>query len=86
MPIVDEIERRTGRSVAPAAVHVTLRRLQEKARRRDRLLDVLEQPGAELRAAVRNSGDAEPQSTAFATSVVVFGYRHKRLISRPASA
>ena len=30
VPIVDEIERRTGRSVARAAVYVTLRRLEEK--------------------------------------------------------
>jgi DNA-binding PadR family transcriptional regulator len=30
VPIVDEIERRTGRRVAPAAVYVTLRRLEEK--------------------------------------------------------
>jgi PadR family transcriptional regulator PadR len=30
VPIVDEIERRTGRTVAPAAVYVTLRRLEEK--------------------------------------------------------
>ena len=30
VPIVDEIERRTGRSVAPAAVYVTLRRLEQK--------------------------------------------------------
>jgi PadR family transcriptional regulator PadR len=30
VPIVDEIERRTGRSVAAAAVYVTLRRLEEK--------------------------------------------------------
>ena len=29
-PIVDEIERRTGRSVARAAVYITLRRLEEK--------------------------------------------------------
>ena len=29
-PIVEEIERRTGRSVARAAVYVTLRRLEEK--------------------------------------------------------
>ena len=28
--IVDEIERRTGRAVAPAAVYVTLRRLEQK--------------------------------------------------------
>lgn len=28
--IVDEIERRTGRSAAPAAVYITLRRLEEK--------------------------------------------------------
>lgn len=28
--IVEEIERRTGRSAAPAAVYVTLRRLEEK--------------------------------------------------------
>ena len=30
IPIVEEIERRTGRSVARAAVYVTLRRLDEK--------------------------------------------------------
>ena len=30
VPIVEEIERRTGRSVSRAAVYVTLRRLEEK--------------------------------------------------------
>lgn len=30
VPIVDEIGRRTGRTVAPAAVYVTLRRLEQK--------------------------------------------------------
>ncbi len=30
MPIVDEIERRTKRSVARAAVYITLRRLEQK--------------------------------------------------------
>lgn len=30
VPIVDEIERRTGRQVAPAAVYITLRRLEQK--------------------------------------------------------
>lgn len=30
VPIVDEIERRTGRRVSHAAVYVTLRRLEEK--------------------------------------------------------
>ena len=30
VPIVDEIARRTGRDVAPAAVYITLRRLEEK--------------------------------------------------------
>ena len=30
IPIVEEIERRTGRSVARAAVYITLRRLEEK--------------------------------------------------------
>lgn len=30
VPIVDEIERRTGRTIAPAAVYVTLRRLEQK--------------------------------------------------------
>ncbi len=30
VPIVGEIERRTGRSVAPAAVYVTLRRMEDK--------------------------------------------------------
>jgi DNA-binding PadR family transcriptional regulator len=31
VPIVDEIQRRTGRRVAPAAVYVTLRRLEQKS-------------------------------------------------------
>ena len=30
VPIVEEIERRTGRTVARAAVYITLRRLEEK--------------------------------------------------------
>jgi PadR family transcriptional regulator, regulatory protein PadR len=30
VPIVEEIERRTGRHVAPAAVYITLRRLESK--------------------------------------------------------
>ena len=30
VPIVDEILRRTGRTVAPAAVYITLRRLERK--------------------------------------------------------
>ena len=30
VPIVDEIANRTGRAVAPAAVYVTLRRLEQK--------------------------------------------------------
>jgi DNA-binding PadR family transcriptional regulator len=30
IPIVDEIQRRAGRSVVPAAVYVTLRRLEQK--------------------------------------------------------
>ena len=30
VPIVDEIERRTGRTGAPAAVYITLRRLEQK--------------------------------------------------------
>lgn len=30
VPIADEIERRTGRQVSPAAVYVTLRRLEQK--------------------------------------------------------
>ena len=30
VPIVEEIQRRTGRRVGPAAVHITLRRLETK--------------------------------------------------------
>ena len=30
VPIVEEIQRRTGRHVAPAAVYITLRRLEQK--------------------------------------------------------
>lgn len=43
VPIVDEIERRTSRKVAPAAVYVTLRRLEEKGL----LLSCMSAPTAE---------------------------------------
>jgi DNA-binding PadR family transcriptional regulator len=46
VPIVDELERRTGREVAQAAVVIVLRRLEEKGLLRSRLDDhAVEQTG-----------------------------------------
>jgi PadR family transcriptional regulator PadR len=42
VPVMDEIQQRTGRRVAPAAVYVTLRRLEENGLIRSRLEDPAE--------------------------------------------
>ncbi len=49
IPIVDEIERRTGRSVARAAVYVTLRRLEEKGFISSRMSDPTPERGGKGR-------------------------------------
>jgi PadR family transcriptional regulator, regulatory protein PadR len=49
IPIVEEIERRTGRSVARAAVYVTLRRLEEKGFVSTRVSDPLPERGGKGR-------------------------------------
>ena len=49
IPIVEEIERRTGRSVARAAVYVTLRRLEEKGFVSSRMGDPTPERGGKRR-------------------------------------
>jgi PadR family transcriptional regulator, regulatory protein PadR len=52
VPIVDEIERRTGRSVSPAAVYVTLRRLEDKGLLASRMSDPTPERGGKARRCV----------------------------------
>lgn len=53
VPIVDEIERRTGRSVARAAVYVTLRRLERKGLISSRMSEPTAERGGKARRVVR---------------------------------
>jgi DNA-binding PadR family transcriptional regulator len=52
VPIVDEIQRRTGRAVAPAAVYVTLRRLEQKGLLESWLSDPTPERGGKARRCV----------------------------------
>ena len=56
VPIVDEIERRTGRSVARAAVYVTLRRLEDKGL----ISSWMSEPTAERGGKARRCVQVEP--------------------------
>jgi DNA-binding PadR family transcriptional regulator len=53
IPIVEEIERRTGRSVARAAVYVTLRRLEDKGFVSSRIGDPTPERGGKARRYVK---------------------------------
>jgi PadR family transcriptional regulator, regulatory protein PadR len=53
VPIVEEIEARTGRSVAPASVHVTLRRLEQKGLIASWLSEPVPERGGRARRCVR---------------------------------
>jgi PadR family transcriptional regulator, regulatory protein PadR len=53
VPIVEEIEAQTGRSVAPASVHVTLRRLEQKGLITTWLSEPLPERGGRARRCVR---------------------------------
>ena len=53
VPIVEEIERRTGRSVARAAVYVTLRRLERKGLLKTWMGEPTEERGGKARRLVR---------------------------------
>jgi PadR family transcriptional regulator, regulatory protein PadR len=53
VPIVEEIEARTGRAVAPASVHVTLRRLEQKGLITTWLSEPLPERGGRARRCVR---------------------------------
>jgi PadR family transcriptional regulator, regulatory protein PadR len=53
VPIVDEIERRTGRSVSRAAVYVTLRRLEKKGLLESWMGEPIDERGGKARRMVR---------------------------------
>lgn len=57
IPIVEEIERRTGRTVARAAVYITLRRLEEKGL----ISSWMSEPVAERGGKGRRYAKLEPQ-------------------------
>jgi DNA-binding PadR family transcriptional regulator len=57
VPIVDEIERRTGRSVSRSAVYVTLRRLEQKGLVSSRMSEALPERGGKPRRCV----EVEPE-------------------------
>jgi PadR family transcriptional regulator, regulatory protein PadR len=56
VPIVDEIQRRTGRNVAPAAVYVTLRRLEQKGLLTSWMGDSTPERGGKARRHVKVTG------------------------------
>src|SRR5215203_4809496 len=56
VPIVDEIQRRTGRTVAPAAVYVTLRRLEQKGLLSSWMGESTAERGGKARRYVRVTG------------------------------
>ena len=53
VPVVEEIDRRTGRSVARAAVYVTLRRLEKKGLLESWMGEPTEERGGKARRLVR---------------------------------
>ena len=53
VPIVDEIQRRTGRTVAPAAVYITLRRLEQKGLLTSWMSDSTPERGGKSRRCVK---------------------------------
>lgn len=57
VPIVDEIQRRTGRTVAPAAVYVTLRRLEQKGLLTSWMSDSTPERGGKARRCVKVTRD-----------------------------
>jgi len=53
VPIADEIERRIGRAVSPAAVYVTLRRLEQKGLLSSTMSDPTPERGGKARRCVK---------------------------------
>ncbi len=53
VPIADQIERRTGRTVSPAAVYVTLRRLEQKGLLSSFMSEPTPERGGKARRCVR---------------------------------
>ena len=58
VPIVDEIERRTGRTVSRAAVYVTLRRLEQKGLLSSWMSEPTRERGGKARRCVRVEPEA----------------------------
>jgi len=56
VPIVDEIERRTGRQVAQAAVYITLRRLEQKGLLSSWMSEPTAERGGKARRCVKVTG------------------------------
>ena len=56
VPIVDEIQRRTVRTVAPAAVYITLRRLEQKGLLTSWMSDSSPERGGKPRRCVKITG------------------------------
>ncbi len=53
VPVVDEIERRTGRSVSRSAVYITLRRLEKKGLLSSWMSDPMQERGGKPRRCVQ---------------------------------
>lgn len=53
VPISEEIERRTGRGVSPAAVYITLRRLEQKGLLSSTMSDPTPERGGKARRCVK---------------------------------
>ena len=53
VPIVEEIERRTGRATSPAAVYVTLRRMEQKGLLSSQMSEPTPERGGKARRCVR---------------------------------
>ena len=64
VPIIDEIERRTGRQVTHASVYVALRRLEKKELVRSRMSDPTAERGGRSRRYFRIEPSAIPRLTA----------------------
>ena len=58
VPVIDEIERRTGRQVGHASVYVALRRLEKKGLVRSRMSEPTGRPGGRSRRYFRTEPEA----------------------------
>ena len=61
VPIMEEIARRTGRAVAPAAVYIALRRLEEKGLVRSRVGEATAERGGRAKRHVKLTSSGRKQ-------------------------